>query len=508
VAGPSGSGAVSDVPTVRLYFVSNVAGALEPCGCVKDQLGGLDHAAAWIASERVHAPTSALVAAGPTFFMNAVEDPDHLSQDTAKAEAMAGAMKGLGLSAWAPGANDWAAGSPELGKLVQMSGAPALAANASKDTTPALAPVNLVTLNGVRVALIGAVAAQAGAGGIKPGASPEDAVRTTAAQARKDGANVVIVLGAVGRGEAKRIADAAPDVTAIVVGDPSGTGEANVASPPGEQVGSVIIAETANHLQTVGVLDLFVRGGSYSFADATGMADSRKRADLGRRIDDLHVRIANWEKDKNIAPGDLEARRADLAKLEAQRAKLDVLPPPAEGSYFRYSVKEVRDSLGQDPAVKASMASYFKLVNETNKRELAGRLPPPVTAGQPSYVGIDACTTCHAPERKFWQTTRHASAYESLSSQSKEFNLDCVSCHVTGYDRPGGSSVTHVDKLMNVQCEVCHGPGSLHAATTSVKMPTPTPTPDLCVGCHHPPHVEGFDAMAKMAGIVGVGHGR
>jgi len=35
-------------PTVRLYFVSDLAGALEPCGCTKDQLGGLDHAAAWM----------------------------------------------------------------------------------------------------------------------------------------------------------------------------------------------------------------------------------------------------------------------------------------------------------------------------------------------------------------------------------------------------------------------------------------------------------------------------
>ena len=33
------------VPSLRLYLVSNVAGALEPCGCRKDMLGGMDHAA-------------------------------------------------------------------------------------------------------------------------------------------------------------------------------------------------------------------------------------------------------------------------------------------------------------------------------------------------------------------------------------------------------------------------------------------------------------------------------
>jgi hypothetical protein len=83
-----------------------------------------------------------------------------------------------------------------------------------------------------------------------------------------------------------------------------------------------------------------------------------------------------------------------------------------------------------------------------------------------------------------------------------------VSCHVTGYDLPGGSTVTHVDRLKDVQCEVCHGAGSLHAAKPKVAMPTPKPQPDLCLSCHHPPHVEVFDAKAKMDEILGPGHGK
>src|SRR6185436_10713012 len=59
-----------DRPTVRLYVVSDLAGALEPCGCVKDQKGGLDHAAAFISGEKKRAPASAIVSAGPLFFMD------------------------------------------------------------------------------------------------------------------------------------------------------------------------------------------------------------------------------------------------------------------------------------------------------------------------------------------------------------------------------------------------------------------------------------------------------
>ena len=62
----------------------------------------------------------------------------------------------------------------------------------------------------------------------------------------------------------------------------------------------------------------------------------------------------------------------------------------------------------------------------------------------------------------------------------------------------------------SVQCEVCHGPGSLHAKTPEKKgLIKVQPEPRSCVAeCHHPPHVEGFDPVAKMPLVLGPGHGR
>jgi hypothetical protein len=298
-----------------------------------------------------------------------------------------------------------------------------------------------------------------------------------------------------------------PDLLAIVVGSEASRGEGNTETPPGERIGKVVIAETANHLQSVGVLDLFVRGGSYEFADATGLEAAQKRAELTRRADELHIRISNWERDKSIGLADLNARRADLAKIEADRAALDDHAPPASGSFFRYTVKEIRESLGHDPAVGQTIAEYYKAANEHNRTVFAARMPPRAAPGQPTYVGVAACAKCHQPAKAFWDTTKHSHAYATLSSQSKEYNLDCVSCHVTGYDKPGGSSVTHVDGLTDVQCEVCHGPGSLHSARPKVDVPHKKPKEDTCLECHHPPHVEQFDAKAKLADILGPGHG-
>ena len=500
-AGPSGRSGDVSKPTVRVYLASDLAGAMEPCGCTKDQLGGLTHAAAWLTQERASAPFSALVTSGPLFFLDPVLKPDHRDQDTAKAETIAASLKLLGFVGFAPGANDWAGGEPELTKLATASGGIALG--------DSLAPGKgtlLREMNGVKVGLVGVGAPGPG----RPAsASPEDVVRAGYAALKKQGADVVIALVSVGRGEAKRIADAVPELTAIVVGSDSSAGEGNTSAPPAERVGDVIIAQTANHLQTMAVLDLYVRGDSFKFADASGLEETRKREELTRRIDELHVKIAAWVKEGKVAQADLDARRADLTRIEAERTALDVRPAPKEGSFFRYTVKEIRESLGSDRAVAAELGSYYKKVNEHNKLLFADRVPQPAAADQPSYVGIEVCTACHDSARDVWDKTKHAHAYATLADQDKQFNLDCVSCHVTGYEEKGGSTVTHVELLKDVGCEVCHGPGSLHSKTPKKWKPVVSkPGPDRCLSCHHPPHVEGFDAKAKMEEVLGPGHGK
>jgi hypothetical protein len=503
-----GTASAPATPTIRLYLLSDLGGALEPCGCTKDQLGGIDHAAAWMASERVKAPAFVVATAGPLFFMDPALKPDNAAQDTAKAETLATVLRKVDIAAFAPAKNDWAGGEAALSKLREASGAAMLFANAARPVAGAV-PFVVREVNGVKVGFVGVSLPDV------PGVAttvPIEGVRSAIAGARGEGAKVLVALASVGRGEAKRIADLAPELTAILVGSAAGGGEANTEGPPPERVGNVIIVETANHLQTVGVLDLFVRDGDATFADATGLALGQKRAELTRRTDELHVKIAGWERDIEkglpISRPDLDARRADLAKLEAERASLDAARPPATGSFFRYTVKEVRVSLGQDPRIFGDLSAYYEKVNDANKVAFADRRPRPAGPDEARYLGTDACSTCHDAAKAVWDKTRHARAYETLTKAHKEFNLDCVSCHVTGYDRPGGSTVTHVAKLTNVQCEACHGPGSLHAASPKVPVPMPAPKPDMCLECHHPPHVEGFEPAKKMAEILGPGHGK
>ena len=512
---PQGGGGAKppdkEVPSIRFYLVSDLAGALEPCGCVKDQLGGLSHMAAWYNAERANAPGSVLVSAGPLFYLDPVLREEKKAQEQAKAETLAASLKGLDLAAFAPGRNDWALGTDELSNLARLSGGALLAGNAQGGAATAWRGPLLRDVHGIKVGIVGVASPDLATEGATLGdlkfSTPTDLVKADVAILQAQGARIIIVLAAVGRGEAKRLADTVPDVTAILVGSTGGGGDENTPTPAPELVGDVVIAQTGNHLQTVGVLDLFVRGGSMKFQDGTGLGEAQKREELMRRIDELHGKIADWEKDGKIAAKDLDARRADLAKLEAELKALGDHPAPASGSYFRYSVQEVREGLGVDATAQAQLLAYYKHVNDANRTAFASKLPAPVGPDGNAYAGVDSCVSCHAAAKAVWDKTQHGRAYDTLVTGFKEFNLDCVSCHVTGYDRPGGSTVTHLEKLKGVQCEVCHGPSSKHVANPKIMPPVPRPNTDGCEGCHHPPHVHQFDATAKLQGILGPGHG-
>lgn len=508
----------TEPPKARLYLVSDLAGALEPCGCVKDQLGGMDHFAGLVAAEKNKAPAYATLSAGPLFFMDMDIPEEKRSQEISKAETIAGALKTLKLGAFAPSRNGFAAGDAMLAKLRDASGAALVAANLQAGSL-APAKTKVLEIGGLKIGVIG-VAAPDNAEGVKGSlesvaSSPAiPAVKEGVIALKKEGVRAIVVLAAVGRGEAKRIADENPELLAILVGSTGASGDSNTKAAPPEQIGDVLVVETANHLQTVGVLDLHVRGdlpkdGLVKFTDGTGIERMRKREELSGRIDDLRKKIATWENDKSVDPKDVEARKIDVAKLEADRDALDKAPPPAAPTFYRFAMRDIRDGLGADETVKSQMNAFYKKVNDANKEAFKDKKPIPVAKGEPSYVGVDTCENCHEDAKKVWDGTGHAHAYPTLEKQFKEANLDCVGCHVTGYDKPGGSTVTHVENLKNVQCEVCHGPGSLHAEKPEkVKIPVAKPSPDSCVQCHHPPHVHTFDAKAKMADILGPGHGK
>jgi hypothetical protein len=516
---PATSGTTTDTaatkPTLRLYVTSTIAGALEPCGCSKDQLGGVQHLAAYLTSQKDAAQSTLFLGAGPMLFMEPKLKADGATQDRWKAEALALAAKQMGLAAWAPGANDWAGGNDTLTTCRDTAAAKLLAGNVV-DGKASTTGTFVRDIGGLKVGVVGVADPKDRAGSYPDGVRATEALaamKAGIAEVKKQGAEILIGLAALPRGEALRLADNVPELNVLVVGKPVEAGDGNDGAKAPVLAGNTLVVETANHLQTVGVIDLFVlphkAGTPLTFGDAGGVSKAEAVLGLSGRIRDLEARINSWANDKSVKAEDVAARKADLEKLRAEKARLEAERTPVEGSYFHVTSVEVREGLGSDKAVKDGLVSYYKRVNDFNKDAFKDRKPEPAEAGQASYIGVERCTECHDDARKVWDKTAHATAYPTLQKDFKEFNLDCVSCHVTGYGKPGGSTVTFTEKLQNVQCEECHGPGSLHAKDPKNKaLLIAAPKPESCVsGCHHPPHVEGFDAKAKMKMILGPGHG-
>jgi hypothetical protein len=117
----------------------------------------------------------------------------------------------------------------------------------------------------------------------------------------------------------------------------------------------------------------------------------------------------------------------------------------------------------------------------------------------PTYVGVKKCIACHKNIYTFWLTTEHSRAYATLEAEKRQFEPDCIGCHTTGYKKPGGfTDVTKAGKLLNVQCEVCHGPGSIHVRDSNTEMKNHYTEAD-CVSCHDEANDDDFDYQRDLA---------
>lgn len=119
---------------------------------------------------------------------------------------------------------------------------------------------------------------------------------------------------------------------------------------------------------------------------------------------------------------------------------------------------------------------------------------PGLIAGgvEAKYVGTQRCGSCHQAALQVWAKSGHSHAFKALEDVKnpslRQYDPECVACHTVGfkyrtgyYDPPAGSTpnqlAKHNEKLVNVGCESCHGPGSMHANNPNNKAYLPLINP-------------------------------
>jgi hypothetical protein len=126
--------------------------------------------------------------------------------------------------------------------------------------------------------------------------------------------------------------------------------------------------------------------------------------------------------------------------------------------------------LADDPATAEKLAAY-RAGESVKQRELqlSRLLARDETTGGlvERYLGIDICRRCHVDIARRFVVSRHFRAFETLRQRGEEANPRCLACHTTGYGRPTGydpaTEKEGAPYLQGVQCEACHGPGTLHS---------------------------------------------
>jgi hypothetical protein len=495
-AGPRASG------DLTLFMTAELMGSLEPCGCTSDPLGYLERTAAQVDAARRSRPT-ALLDGGSTLYAEPPMAPEKRPQEELEAGALAKILPTMALSGIALGPTDLADGAEGV-RLARQ------AANVTAGA--AVEPPRVLDLGGVKVGVFGVVAPELVASlGVKAGeAAP--AARAAIAALRQDGAQIVVALAHMDRAAARRLVKEAPGADLVLVGHD--VPELGAAAP--EKAGDAFLFVPGKKGQVVLRVDVHVDAAGGALVDAIGPARARGEiAKLDAKTTKLEADLARWAADPSADAAFVEGKRKELAALKQERAELEARPlraPEAgKGSWFTVEAIPINKRLPCDPAVVAAKGELDKAIGEANLAAAKGETVPPVPAGKAGFVGSAECAYCHKPAVELWSGTRHAGAWATLEKANKQFNRDCIGCHLTGWNEPGGAVLTANEHLRDVQCETCHGPGSLHVDADGKEKPKSmvlNPPQDLCASrCHTPEHSDTFDYTPYLRDIVGKGHG-
>jgi predicted CXXCH cytochrome family protein len=467
----------ADAPGAVLFVSADTRGYLGPCGCSENMRGGIGRAAAQVLEARKGALPVLYIDGGNSLFGEPELKPGQVPQEERKAKALADAMRLMGLAVRATGPLDDTRGAD----FRQGLGLPELAPSAAR-----LLPA------GARK--VGVVAAD----------TPEQLVEASA-RARKDGADFVLALLDAPL-EAAQAAAERPGLAADVV-----VATRTATEFSGEQNKLVRAAVPVVAVQSKGRSLLRV---DLRYAPRPG--PFALQADTDREVAGLEQRVALLDKEINLPGVDPKLKALKQAKrdeLVARKQALLTAPPQAAPDVNGFALRFVplEAGLPSHPDAQALVAAYDADVGRMNlawAKEHGKDCPAPAR-GQAAFVGNEPCRTCHEDAFPVWEKSKHSHAWETLEDLGKQFHLNCVSCHVTGWEQPGG--VCRLDKVAgreDVGCESCHGPGSEHADAPSKDNILASPGESLCVTCHNPENSPHFDFATYLPRILGPGHGK
>lgn len=500
-----------------LVISAGLHGYTEPCGCTEDILqGGIDRLAGVARALDAQLPSSLAVSAGDTLFRFDEAQDDEAAQDRARLEALAVGLKAAGIRLMGVGPRDLSRGLATLEDFASAADLQLLSTNLQPKDDARWSPVVTQELADLRLAffsLVDEAAIQntphANALTILP-AQTQLEKHLASRDARNADLRVLFFHGS--QEAAATLINAVHGIDFLVLSQSAAsTNEAAT-------WGTTTVLHVWTQGRELGVLRLNkpaeAEDHTRPWSNARALSSDESEA-LQEMIGVVEEQIASLQ--ARLEPGQespllarLQERKAGYEEELRAVGTDDAVNFSPIDRQFLWDIVPLVPGLPEDQVTQAARQHFNKQLQTINLE--GATLPPAAASGEAAFVGDANCASCHRAAHSQWNTTAHASAFATLVEREKHFDLECVGCHVTGYQEPGGSSLGFLDGLANVQCESCHGPGSLHAAAPTSAGKAQAILRDVreatCLSCHTPEHSPRFDYDSYLPRIIGEGHGR
>lgn len=429
-------------------------------------MGGLPRRATFIKQETAGDPEALILDSG-NFVSNRPLAEPVLESAGAKAELIIQAMDRMGYAAVAVGEMDLYLGLDRLRSLKDMAKIRFLSANLTDSKGKALFETSVILkTGGIRVGVIGLTSPPADKRVLDKrmdGAVVKDPFETASEEVGRirDKCDLLVILSNITFAKSLELAEIVPGIDMIISG-----GTKRFMKRPVIR-NSTLITTGYYEGRAIGKLLMHLEGNVQGWISL-------------KELDFLDRQIEAAERKMETPQG--KQRYENLVNNRDSAAKLTLYEP---------DMVNLTPSFPDDPKVAAMITDYRKALKKSPGSSPGLAAAP---SEQVRYTGHEACAKCHEARHRFWLTTDHARAFESLAPKNAEADPDCIPCHVTGYMRRTGYwPKAPKEDLRGVQCETCHGVGSLHATTPESYSLVHLPLAPLCMDCHTDEQDEDFN---------------
>lgn len=497
--------------TSAVVFLSSLEGYVAPCGCTSNPLGGIDRFAQVFLDIKQHVHNNiTLIDTGNLLFDSPTRHAADLCQDNARIDLLLSTLSYLGLKNTVINTYDNSRGDAYRDKIYQKYNLSPLPPNASF----------IIAQKNYNIAVIN----------INKNTNKQEIHTLITNNTKQKNIKAVIIISNLSSDQNKQIFNNLSTVDIIIQTGVSTTTPTTPTTPLRLGQNGPLLLEGGRQGQFATVLffqNLTSRTTNFLELDQRNRLLSEQFELVSARLSALKAQLEKAPASrKNFLQERIKISQKEYENLEKKKS---VAIEPLKVPSIIFEAIALTKKSDPEPGVKAQLERYEKdipkLVAEC-EATIECPAPDPKAA---TYVGVQTCKNCHMPAYEVWQkavvtgigkdeegkefkrTVGHSKAWATLVDAGKDSDRSCIGCHSIGFMKPGGyCKASDVDFRKDVQCESCHGAGSLHAQSGDKKLIARQVSEETCRGCHHVPHIPSFDSFnydRDVMKILGPGHG-